>query len=171
MNENNPYSTPDSAVAHVEVEMISDGPVLAGRGQRLVAVIIDTLIRIGIFFVIAVPTGIWAVLMQGKEPDTVTLIAVFLFGFISFIAINAYLLHHYGQTIGKRLLGIRIVDYDGGTQTGMWKIILARYIPVEVMAQIPIVGGLIGLVDALMIFGSERRCLHDHIAGTMVVKN
>jgi uncharacterized RDD family membrane protein YckC len=27
-----------------------------------------------------------------------------------------------------------------------------------------------GLVDSLIIFGSARRCLHDHIAGTIVVK-
>jgi len=27
-----------------------------------------------------------------------------------------------------------------------------------------------GLVDILFIFGSERRCLHDLIAGTVVVK-
>ena len=26
-----------------------------------------------------------------------------------------------------------------------------------------------GLIDALMIFGEEQRCLHDHIAGTIVI--
>ena len=30
-------------------------------------------------------------------------------------------------------------------------------------------GGLVSLVDSLMIFGSDRRCLHDQIADTIVV--
>lgn len=30
--------------------------------------------------------------------------------------------------------------------------------------------GLIGIVDALMSFGEERRCLHDRVANTKVVK-
>jgi uncharacterized RDD family membrane protein YckC len=34
---------------------------------------------------------------------------------------------------------------------------------------IPVVGRLINLVDPLLIFGKERRCLHDLIADTIVV--
>jgi hypothetical protein len=30
-------------------------------------------------------------------------------------------------------------------------------------------GSILPLVDALMIFGDQRRCLHDHLAGTKVV--
>jgi len=37
------------------------------------------------------------------------------------------------------------------------------------VSQVPQVGGLIGLVDILFIFGKERRCLHDLLAGTRVV--
>ena len=34
-------------------------------------------------------------------------------GFLAYFAINCYLLYRNGQTIGKRLLGIRIVRTDG----------------------------------------------------------
>ena len=39
-----------------------------------------------------------------------------------------------------------------------------------VIALIPVVGWLYGLVDALMIFRDSRKCLHDNIADTIVVK-
>ena len=32
-----------------------------------------------------------------------------------------------------------------------------------------VVGTIYGLVDVLMIFRASRRCLHDHIADTIVV--
>jgi len=170
MSENNPYSTPESELEKKNADTTFDSDFeLAGRGERLVAVIVDTIVRLGIFFAIAIPTGIWDSLMNGKEPESATLIMIFVVGFVAFFAINAYLLNHYGQTIGKRLLGIRIANLNGD-KTGLWKIIFARYLPIEVLAQIPIAGGFIGLVDALMIFGSERRCMHDQIAGTIVVK-
>jgi hypothetical protein len=38
-----------------------------------------------------------------------------------------------------------------------------------VVAMIPVVGGLISLVDIVLIFRRDRRCLHDHIAGTRVL--
>ena len=34
----------------------------------------------------------------------------------------------------------------------------------------PLIGGLYALIDHLWIFGEERRCLHDKIADTVVVK-
>ena len=34
---------------------------------------------------------------------------------------------------------------------------------------VPFVGGLVSLVDALLIFRDDRRCLHDEIADTIVV--
>jgi hypothetical protein len=35
---------------------------------------------------------------------------------------------------------------------------------------IPTLGGLLTLVDALFIFGGSRRCVHDLIAGTKVIR-
>ena len=45
-----------------------------------------------------------------------------------------------------------------------------RYLPVQLAGAIPLVGPIIGLVNILMIFRGDRRCGHDLIAGTRVVK-
>jgi uncharacterized RDD family membrane protein YckC len=39
----------------------------------------------------------------------------------------------------------------------------------SLLSGIPYAGGLITLVDLLLIFGKERRCLHDLMADTIVV--
>jgi len=40
---------------------------------------------------------------------------------------------------------------------------------VSLMGLVPVVGRFISLVDAAMIFGAKRRCLHDIIAKTKVI--
>ena len=63
---------------------------------------------------------------------------------------------------------IKIVDLQGD-QVGISKLYFLRYLFFSLVSQVPQVGGLIGLVDVLFIFGKERRCLHDLLAGTRVV--
>jgi uncharacterized RDD family membrane protein YckC len=74
-----------------------------------------------------------------------------------------------GQTIGKKIVGIRIVDLDNNVPA-LAKILGLRYLPTRAAALIPIMGSIYSLVDALFIFFPNRRCLHDLIAGTKVVK-
>jgi uncharacterized RDD family membrane protein YckC len=90
-------------------------------------------------------------------------------GVAAFLAINGWLLATRGQTIGKMLLGLRIVRSDGSAASA-GKVIGLRYGLCWLLAFIPLVGGLFGLIDALMIFRADRRCLHDLIADTIVVK-
>jgi len=47
--------------------------------------------------------------------------------------------------------------------------VLLRQWVMGLLNAIPFIGNIIALVDPLMIFGDERRCLHDHIAGTKVI--
>ena len=37
------------------------------------------------------------------------------------------------------------------------------------VAQIPYIGAFLILADVLCIFREDRRCLHDHLAGTRVI--
>ena len=66
------------------------------------------------------------------------------------------------------MLGMKIVKTDGSDVNFVSGVILRSWVT-GALSNIPFIGGIIGLVDALMIFGEEHRCLHDHIAGTKVI--
>jgi uncharacterized RDD family membrane protein YckC len=84
-------------------------------------------------------------------------------------AVNLMLLHRYGQTIGKRIVRIRIVRPDG-SRCSTPRLVFARWLPMTVLFVVPLLNYVIWLVDVLMIFRADVRCLHDHIADTIVVK-
>jgi uncharacterized RDD family membrane protein YckC len=65
-------------------------------------------------------------------------------------------------------MGIKIVKMDG-SPCGFVSGVLLREIVLSGAGFIPFIGKVIGLVDAVMIFGDQRRCLHDQLAGTKVV--
>jgi uncharacterized RDD family membrane protein YckC len=74
-----------------------------------------------------------------------------------------------GQTIGKMLVGIQIVQMDGAPVDFKSGVLLRVWAPFA-LSLLPYVGGAVQVVDALMIYGEERRCLHDRLAGTRVVR-
>jgi uncharacterized RDD family membrane protein YckC len=58
-----------------------------------------------------------------------------------------------------------------GSAAGIGRIVLLRLAPIWLMTLIPVVGVIMaGLVDPLLIFRQSRKCLHDTIADTIVVK-
>jgi uncharacterized RDD family membrane protein YckC len=89
-------------------------------------------------------------------------------GFAVFVAVQGYPLATAGQTWGKRLLKLKIVDLEG-RKPSLLKLLAVRYFANRVIVAIPLVGPLYSIADPLIIFGKDRRCLHDHIAGTRVV--
>lgn len=124
-------------------------PILASRGTRLMAAIVDTAAALVVYLI--------AILID--EP------ALFFFGVGILVAYQIYLLSTLGQTIGKKLMNIRIVKCDSGGNGGFLPNVLLRTIVNGILAFIP----LYALVDVLFIFREDRRCIHDMIAGTRVV--
>ncbi len=86
-----------------------------------------------------------------------------------FLLLHGYLLAKYGQTIGKKLVGIRIVTVNN-TPVAFPHLILKRYVPMWLLLMVPVVGGYLNLINILLIFHSDRRCGHDLIAGTKVIR-
>ena len=90
---------------------------LASRGSRLVAVIIDGIIAVPILIVIAKLTGFWdriiPRLASGTPLNFEEIIIIFCVGQCLFLILNGYFLSKDGQTIGKRIIGIKILDQDG----------------------------------------------------------
>lgn len=91
-----------------------------------------------------------------------------MFPFIAFFALHGYLLSRYGQTIGKRILGIAIVTMDNRIPP-FFPLITQRYLTQWFAGMIPVIGLLLRLVDILAIFRPDRRCIHDHLAKTKVI--
>ena len=147
---------------------------LATRGMRLFAVIIDALIIVPIMFLIAKTTGFWEQIMprlaSGLPLTMQELIIMFVVGQSLFLILNGLLLAKHGQTIGKKIVGVKIVDTQQKS-VGLLKLYFLRYLTFSFISQIPLIGSLINLINILFIFGKEKRCLHDRIAGTVVVKN
>lgn len=73
------------------------------------------------------------------------------------------------QTVGKAALGIKIVTMDD-RNADFGRIVARRLLPVVLMTMIPVVGSLLRLLDDAAIFGNGRRCIHDRLAGTRVVR-
>jgi len=85
------------------------------------------------------------------------------------IVLQGVLLTLRSQSLGKIVAGIRIVRVRDGSKAGFVHAFLLRGVAPGVIELIPILGGLFWLVDVCFIFGDQRRCVHDHIAGTKVV--
>ncbi len=137
------------------------GDMLASRGSRLSAAIID-----GLAAFVAFLPGMGALMSANSESGAGAGLIVMALALLGLGGYQLYLLTTQGQTIGKKMMSIRIVRYDDGDLPGFVKAVLMRSMVPSMIGQfIP----FFGLVDVLWIFGSEQRCVHDLIAGTKVV--
>jgi len=157
----NPYAAPSARIEQ-QYDANSEGHVLASRGTRLAAYIVDGLVM-GVWFIPAY----WAWLgPDAGAPGPLTFLSV-LIG-LGVFGYNLWLLHLHGQSIAKRWMNIRIVRTDG-TRAGLGRIFSLRMLVPGLISAIPLIGNIFGLADALFIFGEERRTLHDRLADTIVV--
>jgi uncharacterized RDD family membrane protein YckC len=91
-----------------------------------------------------------------------------LLAWVAVLAFQAYLISTTGQSIAKRMVGLRIVRTDG-SPVGFVRGVLLRSWVFGAGSVIPGVGRVLALVDALFIYRGDRRCLHDLLADTKVV--
>jgi uncharacterized RDD family membrane protein YckC len=176
VNEYQDFRPPAAPLA----EAPADPHELAGRGARLAAKIVDGLTVLAVLLVAGVMAAIGislATALHGPGAMRVlglSLAAILagLTGFLCLVALiiwNCIWLQRYGQTVGKRVLHVRIVR-SSGERASLGRIFGLRYLPMMLLGAIPKLGALITLIDYLLIFRDSRRCLHDQIADTKVVK-
>ena len=136
----------------------------ATRSDRLVAAIVDGVLGVVCFIPVFILVG-----FDNLSQPTLTLSAGLLgYGILSTLVLHGYLMYQRGQTIGKSLMSIRIENLDG-TQASFTAIYFKRMLCMQLLSLVPSVGQFIaGFVNPLFIFGKDKRCLHDHLAGTKV---
>lgn len=171
---NNPYQSPNVVDDYGYLRSdrpYSDVARLSSRGKRFVGRLIDNIITaLGTIpaFAMLMSNPAW----QRHLPHDELPPEFWLWAGGGALAINIipwWLIATSGQSIGKKLLGMRIVRYGDNTLPGFSRGVFVREWVVAAIANLPVVGGLFGLADALTIFGQERRCIHDFMADTKVV--
>lgn len=176
MSDENPYSPPQTDLngpSGVPTGQSggdgASGPEAepADRMVRLLGAFIDAIL----LMIFVVPAMWFGGYIESAMSGSVGLGQIILWTAISFgifVLQQAYPLYVRGQTWAKWLLDIRIVDLEG-RQPEFWRLIVLRYLVPQILQSVPIAGGAFTMANALFIFGEQRRCLHDYIAGTRVI--
>lgn len=162
----NPYAAPISdATPGWQMGMYDHG-VLASRGTRFLGALLDGMI----YFLAVIP----AVLIAGdfdalRAADyETTVAAAVLIPMLLVAIVQWYLIATTGQSLAKKLLGMKIIKTTGEDVNFVSGVILRSWLPTAIN-YIPLVGAFFPLLDALYIFGGDQECLHDKIASTKVI--
>ena len=165
--DDNPYAAPRSAVVD---EPPPRRMQLAEPWQRLVARLIDNGIVIALVFGMGFVAEQFTTLPPVFADDSLMSAALYSgLGFAIFLVVQGPLLRSSGQTWGKRVFGIYIVDMSR-RKPEFWKLVFVRDLPFQLIYIIPVAGQIAALINALMIGRTDHRCGHDLLAGTQVVR-
>ena len=140
---------------------------LATRWSRLWASILDSLIMMCFTVPLMYFTGGIDLLMEGRQPDAMYMVGMGIAGIVFFVLVNGKFLLESGQSIGKKVLKIKIVDLNDVLPSKVH--LLKRYGLYFGLGQIPVVGQFLSIINILFIFGKEKRCLHDYVGETRVI--
>lgn len=170
----NPYAAPASNV--LRTPSAGESLELADRGTRLGASFIEGLVFLLAASPIIIAVGFEEMFAEESsattEPTEMNFMLLGL-GLLLVLGVGIYqlvMLATRGQSIGKRMLGIRIVTHPDGANPGGVKTIITRGFVPGIISNIPILGPIFSIVNICFIFREDRRCIHDLIAGTQVVK-
>jgi uncharacterized RDD family membrane protein YckC len=158
--------------------VVEDG--LAGRGERMLARLIDGVLNLAVFLpglIMIALAAIKAGLSPGGDFSSLATVAGVSAGLMAMAipgsilcVVQLWMLTTRGQTIGKRVMGIRIVTFDTEENPGFVRVVLLREIAPSVIGLTPYVGLLFTVTNYSFIFRGDRRCIHDLIAQTKVIK-
>lgn len=154
----NPYQTP---AARLDDRPRAIG-ALATPGSRFAAKFIDTSCLVAVLL-----GGIFLMAIEGDDFGPLSTLGLLFMvaGLVAICIADIVFLQKNGQTIGKKLCNIKIVNNDG-SKVGVSKVVVVRFLATRFLSNfVP----FFGLVDALFVFREDRRCIHDMMAGTAVV--
>jgi uncharacterized RDD family membrane protein YckC len=164
----NPYAPPQAVVTDV---VKAAGMVRADPGTRLGAVLLDSIIAGAM---IMLPAGVtmalataMASMQQGTAANIMTVVTLMVFaaGLVAWGWLTIKFVNENGQTIAKKIVGIKVIRSDG-SPASLGRIFWLRNVVNVLLSVIP----LYNLVEVMFIFGDARQCLHDKIADTIVVR-
>ncbi|KAA6221109.1 RDD family protein [Streptomyces albofaciens JCM 4342] len=142
--------------------------MLGSRGARLGARLLDFVFQtVAIFLVVGAVALIQAVLPRGAAFGIPTAL-IGIAAVIALLLYEPFMNGKYGGTFGKRICGLRVARLDTGAPLSFGRA-FGRWAIVFPMGFVP----LLGLLNVLWCLWDEpyRQCLHDKVAGTVVVSS
>lgn len=135
---------------------------LAGIGSRFMAILVDSLIQVALFIVLALTQAMtsWTFGIVGKWAVALTIIGYFVV-YWGYFALFESLMQ--GQTPGKRVVGIRVVK-DSGRPIKPGEAVARNFMRIIDFLPGAYVFGLIS-----MAVSKEKKRIGDYVAGTVVV--
>jgi uncharacterized RDD family membrane protein YckC len=133
----------------------------AAMGGRIVAKVLDIVIMTAVAAAVELVSRHFFPFRSGDGPGVAFVVVLLVNMFIG-MAYMVGFVGRFGATPGKMIMGMRVVDMDGG-EVGYWRAFI-RYAGEFVVVPVTLfVGYLVALFDA------GNRTLYDRIAGTRVV--
>ncbi len=194
MDLSNPYAAPVDPDASTRPAAGLDIPpalILASRLARLGGAVVDaffdwgvrlaSMVALSLFFKVVTPGDGLHYRYQTLEALGLCAASLVIFG------VQGAFLAYRGQSLGKFVMRTRIVRPDG-TPTDLLRGLLVRSLPASLFPFSLLLGHLSPLyaqhfmpaiqvtwmiacaLDVLLIFGPNKRCGHDYLAGTLVVR-
>ena len=127
----------------------------AGFWIRLIAFIIDTIILSLVQFLLSFLILDYSLTEMNVLTTVINIILTFLYFVLLQVKFN-------GQTLGKKITGIRVANLDGG------RVSIGKMALREIIGKL--VSSLILLIGFLMAAGMSKRALHDYMAKTIVIR-
>src|SRR5689334_15184328 len=147
----NPYQAPEADEVPEPTPDVGH-LTLASRPARFAAALLDGVLQLALLVPLQFAYGVFDGFPR-MQPQGIG--AELIWGAVSlgvFLLVNGYLLAKSGQSVGKRALGIRIVDAKSGALLPLWRLLTRRVLPQGLLGLIPTAGGYLVLVDVLYIF-------------------
>jgi uncharacterized RDD family membrane protein YckC len=149
----------DAACKEEHVRELRSGtsaPQLASAGRRFTAMFVDGLV--------VAPLWVTPMILYPNAKPFEHPFWQIVVPFTGWVLYEAILLTRYrGQTLGKKAAHIRVISRNGSPLSGKQAAWRALSRNLMAYTYVP------GFIDALMVFSSSRRTLHDRAAGTVVV--
>jgi uncharacterized RDD family membrane protein YckC len=138
------------------------------RMRRLGATVLDFVLVAAVAPVVLLVTGAMESAEAYLWPQPALRIPAVVAG--TYVLINGLSLARHGQTVGKRMLALRIQSSYHGGLLPFWQLCIRAFalpgLAAVVWTWAPVV---ILVIDTLLVFGRRQRCLHDLICGSIVV--
>lgn len=145
-------------------------PTGATPGSRVAAHLIDSTV-----FVLPVLSLLVAVIVASDHIPTVRIFDYWILAIsvpltlALLTAVQLFFVHENGQSIGKRVMRLRVV-MSNGEPANVWRVLFLRNLAPLLIGFIPMIGLIFRIANVAALYSEGNRAIHDRFANTKVVR-